>query len=244
MVSGFSHKPANVSLKGATRKEKTRSSALPCPTIICMQLGTCMCREELLEEVRAERAARGLDKKRAVAAVTIQRVFRGHAARWAMRAAVSASFLSEFGPMVTDPKQHLSAVQVPERLLRPALFLLEGRRRWPPPADPSSTSSGIDGTADGGPLSLSHPCCAAGVTSSAAGEGKQQQQQRPLLQVTRCLLAVVMRSIASGDEDTCCLALGLPSTMLMPRSDQVMSLPLIDVLLRVVKGPSLLTNHS
>ena len=142
----------------------------------------------MLEEVRAERAARGDTKKKSSAALCIQRHWRGHAARLAMRGRLAAAFLAEFSPMVSAAQQllQLPAEDVAMRLLPPALFLLSGKT--------ASTSA---------PLVLSESC------SSSRGRGGGSRPSPTLLQVVRCLLSLLMRSLTSSDKATCCLALGL-----------------------------------
>ena len=136
--------------------------------------------------MRAERAARGDTKKKSSAALCIQRHWRGHAARLAMRVRLAAAFLAEFSPMVSAAQQlqQSPAEDVIVRLLPPALFLLSGRT-----ASPSA------------PLVLSESC------SSSGGGGSRPSPT--LLQVVRCLLSLLMRSLTSSDKATCCLALGL-----------------------------------
>ena len=136
--------------------------------------------------MRAERAARGDTKKKSSAALCIQRHWRGHAARLAMRVRLAAAFLAEFSPMVSAAQQlrPLPLEDVAVRLLPPALFLLSRR-----PASPSA------------PLVLSESC-------SSSGRGGSRPSPT-LLQVVRCLLSLLMRSLTSSDKATCCLALGL-----------------------------------
>ena len=138
--------------------------------------------------MRAERAARGDTTKKSSAALCIQRHWRGHAARLAMRVRLAAAFLAEFSPMVSAAQQlqQSPAEDVIVRLLPPALFLLCGRS--------ASTSA---------PLVLSESC-----SSSSCGRGGSRPPPT-FLQVVRCLLSLLMRSLTSSDKATCCLALGL-----------------------------------
>ena len=89
----------------------------------CEIVTTCD-REELLDEVKAERLARGDAKKRSSSAASIQRHWRGHAARRSMQARLASAFISDFSPMVSSAQYQIPAEDVPMRLLPPVLFLL------------------------------------------------------------------------------------------------------------------------
>eukprot|EP00195_Chlamydomonas_chlamydogama_P010984 CAMPEP_0202910972 /NCGR_PEP_ID=MMETSP1392-20130828/53590_1 /ASSEMBLY_ACC=CAM_ASM_000868 /TAXON_ID=225041 /ORGANISM="Chlamydomonas chlamydogama, Strain SAG 11-48b" /LENGTH=127 /DNA_ID=CAMNT_0049601297 /DNA_START=177 /DNA_END=556 /DNA_ORIENTATION=+ len=100
---GFDHKPG-VRLGGNTKKEKTR--------------------EELLEVVRAERAARNDVRRKATAAVVIQRFWRGWMARAALRRQNLQTLLQTYAPFVAQQEQYLTSEQVVADLLPRALMLL------------------------------------------------------------------------------------------------------------------------
>ncbi|GFR45588.1 hypothetical protein Agub_g6983 [Astrephomene gubernaculifera] len=115
-------------LGGSTRKEQTR--------------------DELLDAVRSERAARSDARQRNRAAALIQRTWRGHAARRRLRAALVSEWAAEYGPLVAvaaapgggsvqgaGPRS-LSAEEVAAKLLPPFLFLLKPPRAAAPPAVP------------------------------------------------------------------------------------------------------------
>lgn len=69
-------------------------------------------REELLEKVRAERAARGQVKQQEKAAKTIQRVFRGHRARQLTAAQLTSSWLESYAKAAAQADAQLSAKEV------------------------------------------------------------------------------------------------------------------------------------
>eukprot|EP00955_Chlamydomonas_euryale_P049205 354196-Chlamydomonas_euryale.AAC.18 len=108
-MGGFDHKPG-VRLGGATRREKTscvqfgRSAATmdnvhqQQPRHSCEHSSLCTRghRDELLAEIKAERAARSGTRKQAAAALVIQCHWRGHAGRRAARSAMQSALLAEF----------------------------------------------------------------------------------------------------------------------------------------------------
>lgn len=61
-------------------------------------------RDELLDAVRVERAARIYAKARSKAALTIQRWWRGHASRRRLRAHLITEWLAKYGPAVAAPQ--------------------------------------------------------------------------------------------------------------------------------------------
>lgn len=190
----------------------------------CSLYGICLvpfyghtCREELLEEVRAERLARGDAKKRSSSAVTIQRHWRGHAARQAMLAELASAFITDFSPGISAAQHQMPAEDVPLKLLPPALFLL-------------LRSSGAQGRS--APLRLTKaPAqrrgCSAEGASALPGTSLLQVDSFSVVpfcltsrlnlpfatmsKVVRCLLALLMRSATSLDASTCFLALSLSS---------------------------------
>ncbi|KAG2483869.1 hypothetical protein HYH03_017266 [Edaphochlamys debaryana] len=156
-------------LGGATRKEQTR--------------------DELLAQVRAERAARTGAKHSARAAVAIQRAWRGHAARRRLRAALVEAWGRSYGPLVAAADARLSAEDVAGKLLPPFLFLLK------PPSAPTTA-----------PASASTPASTPASTSGPpplllppAGS--------PLSQLVRGGLALLLRSCAAPAPPDCYLAL-------------------------------------
>ncbi|KXZ51497.1 hypothetical protein GPECTOR_12g460 [Gonium pectorale] len=163
-------------LGGATRKEKTR--------------------DELLEAVRAERAARGETRLRARAALTIQRTWRGHAARRRLRAALAAEWAATYGSMVAAPEARLGAEEVAGKLLPPFLFLLKPPR--------------IGGTA---------PAAAPGAPAAAAASPRPHAAPAappplqlpppgsPLSVLVRGCLALLLRSASAADPRDSYLAL-------------------------------------
>ncbi|GAX84732.1 hypothetical protein CEUSTIGMA_g12154.t1 [Chlamydomonas eustigma] len=173
---GFSQKPA-VRLGGATRKEKTR--------------------EELLEEIKAEREHRVQDKKRSGAVLKIQKYWRGYAARCSFRIQLASTFLKDFSSFVPSPNQAVPAVLVTNKLVPAVLFLTR----------PFSRSSG----GKHNPLCLTSYPLKSSATSSVSPSATNTSSKN-LLQVVRCFFALIMRSLTSLEAANCCLSLGLPET--------------------------------
>ena len=159
-----------------------------------MHIATHACRDQLLEEVRAERQARGDAKKRGAAALCIQRRWRGYASRRSTLAALSSSLIREYGPLVPAAERQLPAKDIVAGLLAPALFLLKATASTADPSLPFDLSASYTSKVRKG-----------GSSSATATNASAQEY----LRVVRCLLALLMRSMTSTDPKTCCLSLGL-----------------------------------
>ncbi|KAG2440299.1 hypothetical protein HXX76_004410 [Chlamydomonas incerta] len=173
-------------LGGATRKEQTR--------------------DELLEAVRAERAARSGAKAKVKSAVVIQRAWRGHAARRRLRATLVSEWATSFGPLVAAPTTQIAAVDVAGKLLPPFLFLLK-----PPPA---AGGGGGAGTGKGLAPSAGVSSGAATATAAAVRDAVLLPPAgSPLSNMIRGTLALLLRTCSAAEPQYSYLALSVSAAV-------------------------------
>eukprot|EP00198_Chlamydomonas_reinhardtii_P008168 XP_001697505.1 ubiquitin-protein ligase [Chlamydomonas reinhardtii] len=159
--------------------------------------------DELLEAVRAERAARSGAKAKAKSAVVIQRAWRGHVARRQLRAALVSEWATSFGPLVTAPTAQIAAADVAGKLLPPFLFLLK------PPPTPAAGSSAV-----GGPGKNAGSRVAGGAAAAAAAAAARDVVLLPpagssLSNMIRGTLALLLRTCSAANPQDNYLALAV-----------------------------------
>ena len=162
------------------------------------------CREELLEKVRTERATRNDTRRRAVAATSIQRHWRGHAARRARNAQLLSSFTAEFVPLVAVPQQQLDARLVLSKLVPQTLALLL------PPCSPTASAVLEKGALVQFSVPVRHTVPHSSSTGTPVGSACAiAMSSSGLLRVARAALALLIRTCTSTRAASSYLALAL-----------------------------------
>ncbi|EFJ40292.1 hypothetical protein VOLCADRAFT_99935 [Volvox carteri f. nagariensis] len=161
-------------------------------------LGRATCKEqtrdELLEAVRAERAARSGVKQRARSAGVIQRFWRGYRARRHLREMLISEWAMSYGPMVAVQEARLSGRDVADKLLPPLLYLLR-----PQPAAAAAAAA------------AAAQRDSRGSTAATANDDAVllPPQGSPLSNMIRGSLALLLRTCSASDPRDSYLAIAL-----------------------------------
>ncbi|KAF5840136.1 hypothetical protein DUNSADRAFT_17620 [Dunaliella salina] len=127
-------------------------------------LNTLTGRDELLAEIKAERAERGEARKRAQAAISIQRNWRGHCARNQVRDLLTAQCLERLSSAQSSP---LTAQEIAGFLLPRLLFLLLPSA----PAAAAAAAGAYSHAPPSAPVQPTTPAPDAGGDASRAAPG-------------------------------------------------------------------------